>query len=296
MSQDAMKKTVAVIGAGAMGAHMARRLLEAGFKVQVCDTNTATLERFAALGATTTAQASDCAQADVVLVMVPTDQALEAVTFGQNGVCSRTDGIRPGIVCVMSTTMPTTIDDLASRAKPLGIDLIDAPVSGGPARAEDGSMSIFIGAPTTTFDELQPIMAAMGKNLYNCGAPGSGSAVKIINNLIGITNIFITAEAYEIAEGRGIDLHQLSQILEASTGRNFLTMDIDEASRQYQGWGASAESLCKILVKDIGFANTLMDATRANHALARYVLDYAKSEDPHRLERWARIAQRPRQA
>jgi 3-hydroxyisobutyrate dehydrogenase len=293
MSQDDKTKSVAVIGAGSMGAHMARRLLAAGFDVQVCDTSPETLKTFAALGAKTTAAASDCAQAKFVLVMVPTDEALDAVTFGEHGVCSRSDGIKPGIVCVMSTTLPATIDQMVAKAKPLGIELVDAPVSGGPARAEDGTMSIFIGASPAVFKELQPVMAAMGKNLYSCGAPGTGSAVKVINNLIGITNIFITAEAYEIAADRGVDLHQLSQILDASTASNFLTGDMNEASRQYQGWGASAESLCKILVKDISFANALMDSTRVSHSLAKHVLNYAKSDDPYRLERWARIAKLP---
>ena len=296
MNESKTIQSVALIGAGSMGARMAKRLLAGGVNTIVCDTRQETRETFAKLGAQTTASASDCAQADLIVVMVPSDEALRAVTIGDNGVSSRNDGVKPKIICVMSTTMPGTARELAQQCQARGIALVDAPVSGGPARAEDGTLSIFFGGSDEAFEQLQPILGLMGKNIYHCGDVGSACAVKIINNLICITNIYITGEAFEIATDLGVDLNRLAPILDVSTGRNFISADLGQSIKQFKEWGGSDESFAaigNILKKDLGFALELIQPDHINSSLAKRVLEYAKSDDPHLFNRWRQIADTP---
>lgn len=287
-------KTVALIGAGSMGARMASRMLESGVGILVCDTNQDVLASFSARGARVTSNASDCGQADLVIVMVPSDDALQAVTVGPRGACSRVDGVKPKMLCVMSTTMPNTAREIARVCETRGIEVVDAPVSGGPARAEDGSLSIFIGGSEVAFDQIKPMLGLIGKNLYHCGDIGSASAVKIINNLICITNIYITGEAFDLAIDLGVEINRLAPILNASTGRNFISADLDQAIKQFKEWGgndSSFDAIQHILQKDLGFAVSLLKPDHAGTSLAKRVLEYAKSTDPNLLNRWKQIAE-----
>jgi len=289
-------KQVAFLGVGSMGARMAKRLLANGIDLTVCDTRTEALTVFSQLGAKTTQIASECADIDILIVMVPSDQALYAVTVGPNGAINRADGIRPKIICVMSTTLPKTIRDISAQAAQKGVVVIDAPVSGGPARAEDGSLSIFVGSKESDFKKIAHVLKLMGKNLYHCGDVGSASAVKVINNLICITNIYVTAEAYEIASGLGIDPHKLAPILDVSTARNFISADMNQSIKQFQEWvkdETSFQSINNILKKDLSFALDLIDAEVANNTIAKKVLEYAQSDDVNLLKRWKLIAQSP---
>lgn len=296
MVKAVITEKIAFIGVGSMGAKMAKRLIAAGLNVQICDTQERTRLAFSKLGAETTAKASDCAGADVVFVMVHTDEALHSVTFDSGGVAAPEKKSKPSVICIMSTALPKTMQALAVKANQMGIALVDAPVSGGPARAEDGSLSIFVGSHKEQFDRLKPILALMGKNLYHCGKVGSASAVKVINNLIGLTNIFITGEAYEIASELGLDLHHLCEILDVSTGSNFISADLNQGIKQFQEWSgndASFAAIKAILSKDLGFAMTLIKPERAETSLTKTILQYAQSEDEHLLSRWKRLADLP---
>lgn len=294
MKNSETLQSVALIGAGSMGARMANRLLESGMKTLVCDTSSDILADFSARGADVTSNAADCGHADLVIVMVPSDQALRAVTVGPLGACNRTDGVKPKVVCVMSTTMPDTAREIAQHCESQGIVMVDAPVSGGPARAEDGSLSIFVGGSETAFETVKPVLGILGKNLYHCGDIGSASAVKIINNLICITNIYITGEAFELARDLGVEINRLAPILNVSTGRNFLSADLNQAIKQFKEWGGSEASFIAIqhiLQKDLGFAATLFKPDHAKTSLMKKVLEYAKSTDPHLQDRWKQIAE-----
>jgi len=214
--------TVAMIGVGSMGDPMARRIRAAGFGLTVCDANPANVKPFAEAGANVAAKPSGCAACDAVIVLVATPEQLRAVALGEDGLRSGTGG-GPSHLVVMSTVSPGDMRDLAASFAGGPTRVVDAPVSGGVLSAQEGTLTVMAGGADTDVAALRPLFEAMGRTVFHCGPLGAGQATKIVNNVIAISNLMISAEAYRIALQNGLTLDCLVPVLDASSARNFLS-------------------------------------------------------------------------
>jgi 3-hydroxyisobutyrate dehydrogenase len=253
-------QTIAFIGVGNMGSRMARCLHRAKYKLIICDQDPEILNEFQTEGCQVTRRASDCAQADLVIVMVADDNQVIAVTTGTEGVVAGLDNRHHPLVCIMSTALPETIQKIGKLLGSHGVGVVDAPVSGGLVKAAQGTLTIMISGSSSDIDQVEPVMKAMGTSIFRCGELGAAEVVKVINNMLGIANIYLAAEALQLAARYDVNLRQLIPILEVSSGRNFMTQDADLTSEQYQAWARSPEafmSLKNIVSKDLHLAQDL---------------------------------------
>lgn len=282
-------RKVAFIGAGNMGAPMARRVLAAEYDVIVCDRSPAVRDAFAADGATVTENPADCAAADAIIVLLANDAQIMAAIAGDGGVAG---AIPPGhhpIVCMMSTTLPRTLNAVRAPLETVGARLIDAPISGGIVGAEQGTLSILMGGEAADVEAVTPLMRVMGGGLFHCGPLGAGEVVKVINNMICVTNMFLTAEAIELARAHGVTLEQLAPILSVSTGLNFLTADAVTGRAQYRAWARSEEAyraIHDVVAKDLRLALELAGAADLAPGLLTAVSAYADRNEPEAMDRW----------
>ncbi|AMG86940.1 NAD(P)-dependent oxidoreductase [Bordetella parapertussis] len=284
-------KTVAFIGVGNMGAPMARCARRAGFELIVCDRNPDVLAAFAQEGVRVTASISDCAAADAVVVLLANDaQIMETMLGGQGLAQAVPAGHRP-IVCMMSTTLPDTLRALEAPLAAVGARLVDAPVSGGIVGAEAGTLTIMMGGETADVEAVRPLMQAMGERLFHCGALGSAEIAKVINNMLCVANMFLTAEAIELAESHGVAFESLTPILSVSTGLNFLTADAPTARAQYGAWARSEQAYAaihQIVGKDLHLALKLAQLASLDLGLLKSVSQYVDADDPQAMARWMR--------
>jgi 3-hydroxyisobutyrate dehydrogenase-like beta-hydroxyacid dehydrogenase len=255
-----MIRSVALIGAGAMGAPMAWRILRAGFDLTVCDRREEALAPFAAAGAKTTASAADCAGADMIVVIVATPAQMRSVIFEDGGLTSGLpSGHRP-ILAAMGTVPVEDILAAHDRLAPMGVRVIDAPVSGGMARAAAGALTIIMGGEADDIATARPVFATMGDKLFHCGGVGAGQKVKIVNNIVCLAGTLITAEAYRLGIEQGVDPDMLTQVLDVSTGRNYLTGSAEGVPGYYAALSSSRElfdSIRAIQRKDAHIAAAL---------------------------------------
>lgn len=281
--------TVGFIGVGNMGAPMARNARAAGFDVLVCARNPVVLDEFRAEGFRVTDTAADCAGEDAVVVMLANDQQIMATLTETGGYAASVPAGHAPLVCVMSTTLPDTLTAVKTSLSETDARLIDAPVSGGIVGAKEGTLSILMGGHKDDVDAAMPLMRTMGKNIFHCGDLGAGEVIKIVNNIICITNIFLTAEALKLAELYGVTYEALEPILSVSTGLNFLTADAAMGRRQFSEWGRTPESYRAwhdVVAKDIHFALELSDKAGMYGPLVRSVSEYVDNHDTTAMRQW----------
>ncbi|HEV3105761.1 MAG TPA: 3-hydroxyisobutyrate dehydrogenase [Trinickia sp.] len=254
---------IGFIGLGNMGAPMARNLLKHGHALKVFDLSAeavrSLVEAGAAASASPKAAASDV---ELVITMLPAAAHVRAVLAADDGVLA---GIAPGTVIVDSSTIdPASAQAFAKLAAAHGNVFVDAPVSGGTGGAAAGTLTFMVGADVATCETVRPVLAAMGKNIVQCGDTGMGQVAKICNNLLlGITMAGV-AEAMSLGTALGIDAKVLAGIINTSTGRCWSSdtynpypgiVETAPASRGYTG-GFGAD----LMLKDLGLA---ADAARA---------------------------------
>lgn len=250
-------RTVAVIGIGSMGEPMARRIVAAGYELTVCDANPERMERFGASRVRASRHPSGCA-CDATIVLVANPEQLRTVVLGPDGLQSGTGGA-PRYLVVMSTVSPQDMLDLRRSLPDTSTRLVDAPVSGGVMNAQAGTLTIMAGGAEADVAALRPLFETMGGRIFHCGPLGTGQATKIVNNVVAISNLMISAEAYRIALHNGLALDRLLPVLEASSGRNFISKGPATASDMYDAWSRSEqafEALQSINRKDIDLALT----------------------------------------
>lgn len=288
------KPNVGFIGVGAMGGPMAMNVLKAGFPLTVCDRNPAATTPLVAAGAVLAATPAECATADVIILMVATSDQAEAVIFGDGGIlaASKAAGLAP-VIALMGTVSPEWLTDASARLSLDGISLIDAPISGGVSKAQEGTLAIMMGGAPEVCDRLRPLMAAMGTAIFRCGAVGTGQVTKILNNLVGISIITVAAEAYRIAIERGLEFDAIMPVFEAGTGRNYMTEDASIAPKAFAAWATSIEgfdNLVSILRKDLDLALELGEGLpMPMTAAVRGGIDHLGADS---YEAWREIAKR----
>ena len=204
-----------------MGEPMGAALLRAGFTLNVSvHKNRQRLERLVAQGAREEdTPAAVAAKSQVVIIMVPDAPQVEEALFGARGIAS---GMKPGgAVIDMSTISPVASRSFHQRLSEKDIRMLDAPVSGGPARAQTGDLTIMVGGDAPTFAYCQPVLDAMGKPTL-VGPAGMGETFKLVNQII-IANVMIAnVEALVFAKKAGADIEQLRQVIATATGSNYL--------------------------------------------------------------------------
>lgn len=208
-------RPVAVVGLGAMGAPLARVLLRAGHPVTVVPHRSlAAAEALAAEGARVArGVAAAAADAEVIIALVP---ALPELTEVADGLIAAAAAGR--VLVNMSTVGPAGISALAGRLGGHGIRVVDAPVSGGPVRAADGTLTIMASGDDTDLDDVAGVLAAVGGKIFRTGPVGTGQAAKLCNNLLTATIMVANAEALTLAAKAGLDPVQVREIVLASSG------------------------------------------------------------------------------
>jgi len=198
------KPTIGFIGLGIMGKPMARNLLRAGYPLVVLNRSRGPVDELAGEGARAAATPREVAAAsDIVITMLPDSPDVEAVVLGADGVAA---GIRSGALFIdMSTIAPATARAVGAALRERGVDVLDAPVSGGEKGAIDATLSIMIGGTDAAFARAEPILRLLGKNIVHVGPDGAGQVTKACNQIVVGVTIEAVAEALALAAASGVD-------------------------------------------------------------------------------------------
>jgi putative dehydrogenase len=220
-----MSNTVGIVGVGNMGGGMAARLLARGWGVQACDLVPQRVQEAVRLGAraaATPAEAAAGAQALIVCV-VDTPQVQE-VLFGTQGAAASLAAGRAVLLC--PTIGPRDAERFAGALERQGLAAIDAPMSGGPARARDGSMSLMVACADAVFEQNRALLETLSAKVFRVGARhGDGARTKLVNNLLAGINLAGAAEAMALAERLGLDLERTLDVIEQSSGQSWIGSD-----------------------------------------------------------------------
>jgi 2-hydroxymethylglutarate dehydrogenase len=211
---------IGFIGIGQMGRHMARNIQAAGYELVLNDVQKETaavlLRNGAAWADTPSEVAKSCR---VIISSLPTPQIVEQIVYGPKGLKF---GWKKGDIYIdMSTNSPILVKRIAADAAPMGVAVLDAPVSGGTRGAEAGTLTIIVGGDVKVLEKARKFLEPMGKNIYHVGDVGSGNVAKLVNNLIATACGSITAEGFTLGVKAGIDPQVLYDIIKVSTGNNW---------------------------------------------------------------------------
>jgi 3-hydroxyisobutyrate dehydrogenase len=224
-NRAAMEQRAAIVGVGNMGGGMAARLLDRGWQVAVCDLvpeKVRALVRLGAVAAPTPRAAA--AGAGVLVVCVVDAQQTQDVLFGREGAA---EALAPGrAVLLCPTIAPADVERLAASLAERGLDAIDAPMSGGPARARDGSMSLMVACPDAAFEGNRALLETLAARRFRVGSRcGDGARTKLVNNLLAAINLAGAAEALALAERLGLDAARTLDVIEQSSGQSWIGSD-----------------------------------------------------------------------
>lgn len=255
--KNGAKPNIAFIGLGNMGAPMAENLLKAGYSLSVYDLSESATQRLQQAGASVADSPKDAASnAQVIISMLPAGKHVHSVYLGENGLLAE---LPKGTLVIDSSTIAAAdATVVAEAASNLGIDFLDAPVSGGTGGAVAGSLTFIVGGSAHAFAKAEPILAVMGKNIFHAGDHGAGQVAKICNNMLLGILMAGTAEAINLGVKNGLDPKVLSDIMLQSSGRNWTlevynpypqVMENVPSSNGYQGGFMS-----KLMQKDLNLA------------------------------------------
>ncbi|MEI7969659.1 MAG: NAD(P)-dependent oxidoreductase [Betaproteobacteria bacterium] len=260
MSGTQPLQTVGFIGLGAMGYPMAKQLAAAGHSLRVVDANPSTAQRFAdECAAVVEATPAGAARSGVVITMLPSSAEVETVILGSPDRPGVLAGLAPGgLVIDMSSSDPMRTRELARAVQAAGSMMVDAPVSGSVRRARDGSLAIMFGGAVDELERCRPVLSRMGSAIFHVGQVGAGHAMKALNNYVSAAGLVAAVEALRVGERFGIDPRVMTEVLNASTGRNNTT---ENKISQFMLSGTYASGfLLRLMAKDVGIAVALADA------------------------------------
>ncbi len=205
------------IGVGYMGRHMARNLAKGGHDLTVFDIRKESTEELLSMGATWADSPRAVAEAnEVVFTSLPRPQDVEEVATGEGGILS---GAAAGSVLFdLSTTDPDTIKRIATQASAKGVNVLDAPVSGGTGGAEDGTLCVMVGGDRAIYDKYESILGQMGNQVMYCGELGSGAICKIVNNFMSMSVSVLLSEAFTLGVKAGVKPETLLDAVSRSSG------------------------------------------------------------------------------
>jgi 3-hydroxyisobutyrate dehydrogenase len=264
-------KRLGFVGLGAMGSPMAKSLAGAGFELKVFDVLDERTRPLVDLGAESSASPKDAAEgSEALVVMVANADQAKGVLFGEG---SAAEALAEGAaVVVMSTIGPEAVRELADNLAGSGLRTLDAPVSGGVARAERGDLLIMAGGPEDLFEELRPALEAMGSSVAHCGPRvGDGQAVKLVNQLLCGVHIAAAAEALAYAEALGLDPRFVFETVRHGAANSFMLEDRGE--RMLKEEFVPPKSALDIFVKDMGLVRKAAEEQGFETPLASAALE-----------------------
>lgn len=249
------REKVAFIGLGNMGEPMARTLLKAGYELSVVPhKRSAPAERLGKEGANIASSAREAARgAHFVVTMVPDLPEVEEAAFGEEGFAQ--DGSSDLILLNTSTVLPSGIVELARRLGQRGVGVVDAPVSGGPTRAQDGTLTIMASGERAAYDKTLPLLETMGRHVFYLGEVGKSQVAKLCNNALGAMIMLANSEVLTLGVKAGLDAETLREVVTESSGANFI---LDKWLPQNALKGSyEAGFALELMYKDIGLAREL---------------------------------------
>ncbi len=257
---DALVRNVGVVGLGSMGMGAAQSCIKAGLNTWGVDLNPVALETLRNSGArdAQTSAAPFASQLDAVLLLVVNAAQVKAILFGENGLAAQ---LKPGTVVMVSSTI--SAEDAQFIAKKLAeyqLLVLDAPVSGGAAKAAIGEMTVMASGSDAAFDKLKPVLDAVASNVYRIGSEiGLGSTVKIIHQLLAGVHIAVAAEAMAMAARAGIPLDIMYEVVTNAAGNSWM---FENRMRHVVDGDYTPKSAVDIFVKDLGLVT---DTAKALH-------------------------------
>jgi 3-hydroxyisobutyrate dehydrogenase len=263
---------VGFVGLGNMGGPMAVNLVKAGYRVQVFDLSADACAAVAEQGASVAASAADAAQGVAYLVsMLPAGRHVEGLYLGDGGLLAGLDPTVTVLDC--STIDAATARRVGEAAGARGIGFLDAPVSGGVAAAQAGTLAFMCGGDEAVFEAARPVLDAMGRASFHAGPAGAGQVAKACNNMLLAVHMLGTCEALAMGERHGLDPARLSEIMLASSGRNWSlevynpwpgVMPESPASRDYQ-----PGFMVDLMDKDLGLAMEVAEAAGVDNPMGQ---------------------------
>ena len=259
---------IGFVGLGNMGGPMVLNLVKAGHRVVAFDLVDTALAKAKQGGASTVSSAAAAAEgADFFVSMLPASRHVEGLylTTDSGGKCLLDRIAKSTVVIDCSTISPQSARKVAEAAKARGIAMLDAPVSGGTAGAEKGTLTFIVGGDAPVLDRAKPVLEKMGTNIFHAGTHGAGQVAKICNNMLLAIHMTGTAEALALGVANGLDPAVLSEIMKRSSGGNWSlnvynpypgVMDGVPASRGYSGG-----FLVDLMIKDLGLAIDAAEGT-----------------------------------
>lgn len=255
------------VGLGAMGAPVAEQLAAAEHRLHLHDSDPERARSAAErTGGTRVDDLADPPPTDVVVLMLPDSAAVEAVLLGSGdrpGLLRRTTA---DLVVDMSSAQPTSTVALAEQAREHGVELVDAPVSGGVARARTGDLSIMFGGSDEALRRLRPLLDAAGSSTVHTGPVGSAHAMKALNNLLSAIGLVGASEVLSVGARFGLDPATMLDVLNRSTGRNHATEV--KLARHVLSRAFDSGFPLRLLVKDLRTALDLAEDTAVGAPLA----------------------------
>jgi 3-hydroxyisobutyrate dehydrogenase len=265
--------TIGFIGLGNMGGPMVANLIKAGHSVAAFDIVSDAVERAVAAGATAAENAKAAAAgAEIVITMLPAGQHVRSVYIDDDKVI---DTVDDGALLIDSSTIDvTTAREVIAAAADKGLKMIDAPVSGGVGGATAGTLTFMCGGADSAYKRAEPILAAMGRNIFHAGGPGSGQAAKVCNNLMLAIQMIAVSEGFLLAEKLDLDAQKLWDIASTATSQCWAMTNYcpvpgpvptSPANRNYEAGFTVA-----MMLKDLKLSQEAAAATGANTPLGAH--------------------------
>ena len=246
---------VGIVGLGAMGMGAAQSCVRAGLETVGCDLSADARAEFEASGGTAVASVADMGHLDAVMILVVNAAQTEAVLFGENGLAEKLP--KGAVVLAGATTAPEYPPTAAARLEALCLHFIDAPVSGGAAKAMAGSMMIMAAGSGAAFQKGGALLDAIAEKVYKIGdTPGQGATIKMINQLLAGVHIAAMAEAFALASRAGADLETVYEVISNSAGGSWM---FENRGPSIVDGDYAPKSAVDIFVKDLGI---VLDAGR----------------------------------
>lgn len=256
-----MSLKVALIGAGAMGGAIGRRLVSTGQSLSVFDLDRAKVEELTALGATAAASAAEAAaSADYVILSLNSPRIVRAALFGEKGVA---DGARQGTLVIdMSSIDPEATKEIAAEAKTRGLRFVDSPLSGGAPKALTGQLTLMAGGADDDVRDAHTVLQHVASNYTHMGPSGAGQTTKLINQVLCGLNFLAVAEATQLALDAGVDAAKIPQALKGGRADSAILQEYMPrfVAKDYRRTGRIDN-----MVKDLNGAQDL--ARRTNTAM-----------------------------
>ena len=217
-----MKPGVGFVGIGNIGEPVCRHLLDEGYELIIYDADPEALARLAETTAEPAASPEALAiESDVVLLSLPNSDVVEEVVFGEGGL---KEGLSSGKALIdTSSSRPSSTRGISKRLAAEGIDMLDAPVSGGVLRAREGTLSIMVGGKRAVYEKYRGLLESFGDKIFYVGDHGTGHLVKALNNLLSATTLASAAEAALLARRAGVAPDAFVEVINASNGRSYST-------------------------------------------------------------------------